>query len=140
MWSVRGGSKVIKGYGKVPVEGRTLEILRKKNSRKFQKCPIRTTMVLFVMEMQSFLHVFFPALLEIHIVDSHLPDDRDERIGAIIALRVACWCSRSDEYDLSPLSVREKWSFPVQKDIRIMRIRVGRNNIRFHSIVFRTEI
>ena len=89
--------------------------------------------------MQSFLHVFFPALLEIHIVDSHLPDDRDELIGPIIALRVACWYSRSDEYDLSPLSIREKWSFIVQKNVRIMRIKVGRNRERLHSIVVTTK-
>ena len=97
-------------------------------------------MVLFVTEMQSFLHVFFPALLGIHLVDSHQRDYRTELIGAMIALRVACWDSGSDEYDLSPLSVREKWSFLLQKDIRIRRIKVGRNNIRLHSIVFRTEI
>ncbi len=130
----------MKGYGKVPVEGQTLEILRKRKYRKGEKCPIRTTIVLLVMEMQSFLHVFFPALLGIHIVDSHLPDNRDEPIGPIIALRVACWCSRSDEYDLLPLSIREKWSFLVQKDIRIIRIRVGRNRIRLHSIVTTIEI
>ena len=96
-------------------------------------------MTLLVMKMQSFFYVFFPALLEIHIVDSHLPDDRDEPIGSTIALRVACWCSRSDEYDLSPLSIREKWNFLVQEDIRIMRIRVGRNTVRLHRIVVTME-
>ena len=90
-------------------------------------------MVLLVMEMQSFLHVFCPALLGIRVVDSPHPDYRTELIGSIIALRVACWCSRSDEYDLSPLSTREKWSFLVQKDIGIMRIRVG-------QIVVKSEI
>ena len=124
----------MKGNGKIPVEGRTLEIPKKRNSRKGKKCPIRNTMVLLVMEMQSFLHVFFPVLLGIHIVDSHLPDDRDERIGAMIAIRVACWDSGSDEYDLSPLSVREKWSFLLQEDIRILRIKVGRNRIRLHIV------
>ena len=96
-------------------------------------------MTLLVMEMQSFLHVFVPALLAIHLVDSHQPDYRAGPIGSIIALRVACWCSRSDEYDLSPLSIREKWSFLVQKDIRIRRIKVGRNNIRLHRIVVKME-
>ena len=96
-------------------------------------------MTLLVMEMQSFFYVFFPALLGIHIVDSHQPDYRAEPIGPIIALRVACWYSRSDEYDLLPLSIREKWSCSVQKDIRIMRIRVGRNNIRLHRIDIKIE-